>query len=114
MVFNRMERSPVHDFRRAHSRFFERRNGRGGILYVPEIKLTRVTPWIIWQCVQHRFRDKSQSAFRADHDVREDVEWRVEIEQGVEQVAIRVFHLVTLCDTCCQLRVTFYTPPQIK
>jgi hypothetical protein len=69
---------------------FKRIDRIASILQRLEIQLTCVSERIIGQSVQHSFCDESQRALRADHQVDKDIERRVEVEEGVQEIAVVV------------------------
>ncbi len=51
--------------------------------------------------MKHRFGDKSKCAFGADEYMGENIERRIKIEKGIEQIAVVVLHLITATDFLC-------------
>ena len=112
-VLDRAQSGAIHDLE-AHAQIPQGQDGITRILRGVEIQHARVFERIIRQGVQRHLGDEAQCAFRANHQVGENIERVFVIEQGVQRVAVGVLGLVADAHALAQGFIGQHTRPQVE
>ncbi len=84
---HRAQGSPIHQLHRRHRRAFQARGGQTGLLGIPEHQQGRGLVGVFGHGVEHHLGDKAEGPLRADHQVGEDIDGVLMVEQGIDGVA---------------------------
>ena len=95
---HRAKGAPIHQLHRRHWRSFEARGGQTGLLGVPKHQQGRGLVGVFGHGVEHHLGNKAESPLRADHQVGEDIDGILMIEQGIDGVAGGVLEPVLVAD----------------
>ncbi len=84
---DRAKGSSIHQLHRRHRRTFQARGGQTGLLGVPEHQQGRGLVGVFGHGIEHHLGDKAEGPLRADHQVGEDIDGVLMVEQGIDGVA---------------------------
>ncbi len=84
---HRVKGSPIHQLHRRHRRTFQARGGQTGLLGIPKHQQGRGLVGVFGHGVEHHLGDKAEGPLRSDHQVGEDIDGVLMIEQGIDGVA---------------------------
>ena len=84
---DRAQGSPIHQLHRRHRGTFQARGGQTRLLGVPKHQQGRGLVGVFRHGVEHHLGDKAEGPLRANHQVGEDIDGVLMVEQGIDGVA---------------------------
>src|SRR6185437_5448829 len=94
LILDRTQSQPVHNLDGPSPMCIEHGNYRGHCVEIGEEKDTGIFQRKIRDCLQHRLCNEPQSALRPDQQMLQNINWTLEINEGVERISRSVFALV--------------------
>ncbi|MNC10901.1 hypothetical protein D3C75_585820 [compost metagenome] len=95
---HRAKGAPIHQLHRRHRRTFQARGGQTRLLRIPEYQQGRGLVGVFGHGVEHHLGDKAEGPLRADHQVGEDIDRVLMVDQGIDGIAGGVLEPVLVAD----------------
>ncbi|MND98602.1 hypothetical protein D3C80_909620 [compost metagenome] len=84
---HRAKGAPIHQLHRRHRRSFKARGGQTRLLRIPEHQQSRGLVGVFGHCIEHHLGDKAEGPLRANHQVGEDIDRVLMVEQSIDGIA---------------------------